>query len=285
MVTTDFTFAFSDTGVILNSDPTLPNDPFVDITKVSGLSNTEFRITEREREGMDGGFVDAAFEKMRVITLEGQIFNATETYLDTLKANFAPSTLPKPFYFLAPGIPERLIYCKSYGMKYDWSTERRFGSVPCQFQLMAEDPTIYGDLLLGTAVLPTTTSGFGFDLSFNFGFGGASAVDGSTTLVNAGNKDADCTFNINGPISNPVIVHELTGNRLAFNIDLVSTDVLTVNLRNKTAVLNGSANRRGTMLGTSRWFLLSPGANTIRFLGTAGSGTPSLDCIARSAYR
>lgn len=284
MLTQDFTFAYSDTGVILNSDPLLPTDPFVDISKVSGLDNAEFRISEREREGMDGGFVDSMYEKMRTIVLEGQIYNTTESYLDSLKANYAPSFAVQPFYFDAPGVSERLIYCKSYGMKYDWDTARRLGIVPVQFQLKAEDPTIYGALITAIANLGSIDTGFAFNLSFNFGFG-AGGTAGTTTITNSGNKDADGTFTITGPVTNPIIVHDNTGNRLTFSIVLGVSDTLVINLRNKTVTLNGTANRRGSLVTTSRWFMLEPGVNTLRFLGTAGAGTPQMQVAGRSAYR
>lgn len=283
----NFTFQYDTAGVVLNSDPALPTDPFIDINKVSGLDNTSFRVTEREREGMDGGFVDAMFEKMRTIVLEGQIINATETYLDSLKANFAPTSAAKPFYFLAPGIDERVIFCKSYGMRYDWGSERRLSIVPVQFQLVAEDPTIYGALQTVAATLGTSgvEVGFSFDRAFNFGFGATNQTAGAAALINLGNKDTDCTFTIQGPVTNPIIVHDLTGNRLSFNIVLDSSQTLAINLRNKTVSLNGTSNRRGTLLGTSRWFTIKPGLNTIRFLGTAGAGTPQLNCSYRAAYR
>jgi len=283
MLTDDYTFQFGTDGQLLNGDPIASDDPFVDITNVTGLDNPEFRITEREREGMDGGFVDATFEKMRTIVLEGTIFNVTDDFLDLLKSNYAPSADAQPFYFKAPGQQERIIYCKSYGVRYAWERPRSYGIVNVQIQLKAEDPTIYGDLLEDTAEIGTSESGFGFDLSFPFGFGLADST-GAAVLYNRGNKNCGATLEIVGPVTNPRIMHNESDGDLQFNIDLTDGDTLTVDLREKTIMLNGTTNRRGTLLNTSTWFLLVPGTNTIRFLGTS-SGSPVLNCTARSAYR
>lgn len=286
MLIDDYTFVFGDGGITLNTEPVDSDQSFIDIVKVTGLNNAEYRITERDREGMDGGFIDSNYEKMRTIILEGYVYNASERFLDQLKANYAPAASAQPFYFLAPNITERLIFAKSYGLRYDWGLERRLNIVPIQIQLKAEDPSIYGPLITSSTTLRTAEAGTDFDLAFDFGF--TNAVSGSTgtaTVNNVGNKDSDCTFDIVGPITDPTILHDQTGYRLNFSIDLNATDVLTINLRNKSIMLNGTANRRGSLLGTSRWFLVKPGVNTFRFLGTAGAGTPQLNCSSRSAYR
>ena len=284
MLAQDYTYAFTDTGQILNTDAN-HSVPFVDVTKVLGFGNAPLRTTEREREGMDGGFIDALYESMRVITIEGNIYNATEAFLDTLKANYAPSAASQPFYFYLPVVGERIVYAKSYGIHLDYDNQRSLGIIPFQIILKAEDPSIYGQLQSGSAIIGGSSTGFGFNLGFNIGFGGSSGTNGTIAINNTGNRDADATFTITGPVTNPAIANDTTGKRITFNIVLGAIDYLTINLRNKTVTLNGTANRRGTMLGTSTWFLLVPGVNSIRFLGTAGGTPPSMTYITRPAYR
>src|SRR5882672_7106541 len=106
----DYEFQLNDSGVRLNSDST---NPFVDVTKASGLDSAPYRETIRDHEGTDGGFIDAEFEKGRDIILEGTIYGTVanvETYLDSLKANFAPVATPIPFYFKPGSVSERLIF-------------------------------------------------------------------------------------------------------------------------------------------------------------------------------
>jgi hypothetical protein len=280
MLTEDFTFQYTDTGVTLNTDVA---SNFVDITKVSGLDSAPLRTSEHDREDMDGGFIDAMYEKMRTVVLEGMVYG-TETYLDTLKANFAPTLRAQPFYFLAPGVQERVLFVKSLGVKYDWEQLRRIGMSPIQFQMQAEDPAIYGALSSGAVDLSGTTTGFGFPFAFPSGFGGTSSYTSLLTLTNDGNRPTDATFTIVGPVIAPILKHDQTGNQLQFNINIASGDWLTVNLRNKTIRLNGVANRRGTLTVGSRWFMLTPGINTVRFLGSS-TATATLQYTTRPAYR
>lgn len=281
----DFSYQLGDTGVLLNpSDQTLP---FVDITEVDGLDSPEFRTTERDHEGQDGGFLDAEFEKMRTITLVGQIIaggDTAETFLDQLKANWAPQRSTIPFYFFHPGSSERLLNVKPLGVKYNITTLRRTGSCDVQFMCQAEDPRIYDNSLqtfnLGQGL--AITNGFGFNLGFNFGFG-ASVDPNSLNIINGGNRPAPAVITIPGPVSDPVIYNDTTGNQLAFDIDIASTDYLVIDLLYRTVKLNGTASRRNTLLEPD-WFMLEPGDNFLRYrAGT--SGGPAATISFRNAWR
>jgi hypothetical protein len=284
----DYTFKFKDNGIVFNTDAD-PLNPFIDVELVQGLGQAEFRVTERDREGIDGGYVDAEYEKMRTIIIEGTVYATHETlepYLEQLKANFAPNKTPQPFYWTAPGIIERVVFCKSYGFKYDWTTARRTGITPFQVQLMAEDPTIYGSLLeVSTAALASEATGRGYDRGYNYGYGPA-ILGGLVEVNNAGNKETGASITIFGPIIAPAIVHDVSGRQLNFDLILAEGETLTVDLRARTVMLNGTANRRTSMSGN--WFMLQPGNNSIRLLGTdpiGGTPDPSMVVSMRSAYR
>lgn len=287
-LTQGFTFQFKDDGVILNTDSITP---FVDIHRVSGLDSSPLRTTERQREGMDGGFIDAEFEQMRTIVIEGILYATVagvESFLDSLKANYAPSTLPQPFYFLAEGSQERVIFCKSLGIRYDWETMRRTGRSSIQIQLKAEDPAIYGQSVLVSTSLGGSSLGRGYNKAYNYGYGGPGQTAGNLTISNTGNRNTFGILTITGPIQNPVLVHDGQNRSLDLDITLGANDYLDIDLRNKTVKLNGTANRRNKLKSTSRWFSFKPGDNVVRFLGTqhiAGPPNPSLQISTRSAYR
>jgi hypothetical protein len=282
-----YTCQYDDSGVALGLDPVTPTSFFVDLIKLDGFDNAPFRVTSRAREGSDGGFVDAEFEDMRIITIEGIAYNCSGANLETLKANFAPSRTVRPFYAYLDTVGQRVVFCKSLGIRYAIDQSARLATFPFQVQLQAEDPTIWSDPAVNiSSGLIGTYGGFGFNLAFNFGFGTTVGTAGSVSAYNYGNKQADATIVINGPVVNPTIVRDESGDALAFNYSLVAGDTLTINLRNRTVMLNGTANRRSALLNTSNWFYLQPGQNSILFLGTAGvGGTPSMAVTYRSAYR
>jgi hypothetical protein len=282
-----YTCQYDDTGITLGLDPITNTSFFVDLTKLDGLDSAPFRTTSRAREGSDGGFMDAEFEEMRVITIEGICYNCNFNNLQALKANFAPSRTAKPFYVYLDGPGQRVVFCKSLGLRYVVDQAARLNTYNIQAQLQAEDPTIWSDpAVLASSGLIGTYGGFGFNLSFNFGFGTTTGTAGSAAAYNNGDKPADATIVISGPVINPTIVHDTLGYALAFSLSLAAGETLTINLRNRTVLLNGTANRRSALLGSSRWFMLQPGNNPILFLGTAGvGGTPNMSITYRSAYR
>lgn len=281
----DFSFRLKDDGVLLN--PTDQIFPFVDIFRIDGLDSAPYRETERDHEGVDGGFLDAEFEKGRPITLEGTAYGPVETLLtllEDLKVNFQPSSTLLPFYYKAPAIGSRVLFVKPRGVRYDWQRALRYGEAPIQFQMYAEDPRQYTPVL-ETGYVPwaaAPTNGIGFNLGFNFGFGTAASMD-NVTVVNNGNREAPAIITISGPVTNPRIVNDTLDTTMLFTIVLGATDTLTIDLGNQTVRLNGTSNQRGT-LQQPNWFLLQPGENHFRYQGDLGTGS-SMKIQYRSAWR
>lgn len=271
-----FQYRYTDTGVLLNADP--PGD-FVDINRVAGLDNAPYRETYRDREGGNGGFVDAEFEKTRSISLEGTVYSTPSEialFLDQLKENYAPGNTPQPFYFSPGGVGERLVFAKALGVKYDWTTALRTGTTPVKFELAAEDPRIY-DAPLQTVIVPlgtAITTGFGFSLGFPFGFGGTTGAGDGANAFNAGSRETPAILTITGDVAvDPLIVNDSCGCSLQFGISLAATDILTIDLANKTVVLNGVANRRNALIDP-QWFMLMKGDNFLRYrAASAGPGS------------
>lgn len=313
----DYTFKFKTDGIVINDDlgpvdmSTGDFVPFIDVTRVSGLSSAPFRITERDREGADGGFIDVEFEKARLVVIEGTLYSPSsqvEPFLDNLKANFAPSNDVYPLYLQAPGIGERVLFCKSYGVQYDWDMLLRLGSTNLQIQLIAEDPAFYdSEPTSSTTSLAQPFGGRGYNKGYNYGYAGtyiitdfyddvysdmygvpATPSDGSVHITNGGNRPTGAVITIYGPILTPVVAHDNSGRQLGFDIELLTNQYLTIDLRNRTVLLNGTSNRRSKLIGTSKWFLLPPGENSLRLLGTdttSGIPDPTMQVVIRGAYR
>lgn len=285
----DFEFLFVDNngnGILLNSDVS-PSQAFVDVTEVVGLDNSPFRETFRDHEGVDGGFLDAEFEKGRDVLITGVIYSPTgllETYLDQLKRNYAPRTSNNRLYFFTPGVGVRFINCKSRGMRYDWEQSRRTGTMKVQFGLYAEDPRIYSYPSLATSLGWTAgpVEGFGFNYGFNFGFGVAPAtLYDQVHAYNDGNRAAPVIITITGPGINPRVLNDTNGGEVLTGLTLLNGDTLTLDMLNHLAILNGTANRRNAVL-VDNWFLLEPGDNVVRFQLEGGGGTVGVTSMALS---
>jgi len=281
----EFEYKLGDTGTILN--PTDQTVPFVDITKVKGLDSPDFRSTERDHEGVDGGFLDAEFEKMRTFTFEGRIITNhinTETFLDTLREEWAPSRTLKPFYFQHPGIAERVAFVKPLGVKFDIDELRRVGSVDVQFMCQAENPMLFDSTLqtLPIAQGVSAMTGFGFPLGFPFGYG--APVDPTTTnAYNGGNRPTPPTFTIPGPVTNPRIFHQGQSKEMVFSITLGASDTLVVDAYYRTVKLNDTVSRRGALVRPD-WFFLDKGDNFLQYRADT-TGNPPMSVSYRNAWR
>lgn len=281
------TFQLNTDGVILNDEITAPGTPFVDVEKVSGLDSAPIRETRRDHEGVDGGFIDAEFEVGREITIEGTVYSngqPLESYLDNLKSNYAPVADPVPFYYITETNLNRLLFVKPLGCEYDWDLARRLGMTPIAIKMYAEDPRIYTNSLqtVPFSMGATITNGFSFNLGFNLTFGGVAATPDGQYVTNGGNRPTPAIFTINGPVTTPLIINDTLGLSLLFDIDLLAGETLVVDISNHTVRLNGTANRRNTLV-VPNWFLLGKGQSFIRFRGIAGSGNMVL--TFRDAWR
>lgn len=282
----DSTFQLSDTGIILNDD-SVGGLPFIDIESVSGLDSAPFRQTKRDHEGVDGGFMDAEFEQGRDISFVGIVYangNPLETFLDSLKANWAPSTTLVPLYILTNDTGLRVVYVKPLGVQYDWDNLRRLGMTAITFSAYAEDPRLYTGTLnsvivpLGAFVL----TGFAFNFGFNLSFGGVTTTADGQFIPNSGNRPAPVVLTITGPVVNPIILNDTVSAVMSFNITLGVGETLVIDTQYHTVRLNGITNRRTSMI-LPGWFNLLPGNNFIRFRATSGTG--SLSVAYRSSWR
>lgn len=284
-LTDDFSYKLGDNGVVLNTDSiTLP---FVDVEKISGLDNAPYRTTERQHEGTDGSFMDAEFEKGRSIIIDGTVYGGAsqvEPYLDSLKANFAPSRTLMPFYFKQLGVEERYMRVKPLGCKYDIGTIRRVGRGEVQFSMFAEDPRIYSSALNSIDISqdPVITSGRSYNKSYNYSYGPPISPVGQNLFV-GGNRPTPALITIFGISAFPKIINETLGITMDFDITVQSGETLTIDSQYHTVRLNGVANRRSSLINPN-WFSLLPGVNYIRYR-TQFAGSSYINVQWHDAWR
>lgn len=284
---TDLSYQFSDNGVLLNQDST--QLPFIDVESVSGLDSAPFRESERDSEGWDGGVVEAEFETIRTIEINGTIYATPTTVfdlLDDLKANFAPNTISQPFYFQMPTQEPRMVLCKSLGIKYDLNSAIRLSTTAFQIVLKAYDPTIYSTAVHSTSqsLMAATQDGRGYSRAYPLTYGGTTTT-GIFIVNNGGNRPVGGIITIPGPVTNPQVLSDTDGGKfLQIQISLSSTDHLDVDLGSRTILLNGTANRRNQLTSDSQWFRLLPGDNALRY--SAATNTASrVEVNWRDGYR
>lgn len=289
-LTTDFSYQLGNAGFIIN-DGSPTAYPTVDLDTVKGLDSAPVRVTVKDREGTDGGYVDAEFDQTRTIVLSGLLYDDatnTEITLDQLKGEWAPSQVPIALYARNPKVGTRMLWVKPQGCNYDIDVLRRLGMCAVTFTALAGDPRIYSstETIRTMGVSDVLQTGFGFNLGFNFGFGGITAGNGPALIVNTGNRSTPVKFQIYGPFINPHIMNLTTGDEMAFDFAIsTTTDYLEVDTSTHTVRFNGTDNQRTTLRRPS-WFDLDPGGNYLGFRVEGGSSVAThMDIRYRSAWR
>jgi hypothetical protein len=119
---------------------------------------------------------------------------------------------------------------------------------------------------------PQALAGRTYNKTFSYSFGaGSNQVQTYTT--NAGRANAGGVITVTGPVTNPVIGSTTQNKYLTVNTTLASTDVLTLDLTNKTVtvtdVTGTTTNIRNLLSNGSSWFDVQPGLNGLYFTGSA----------------
>lgn len=137
------------------------------------------------------------------------------------------------------------------------------------------DPRIYSSTLTTLSTSQAVSSGgLVFPAVAPLAFAG-SASGGQITATNAGEFPAPWVATISGPVTDPRLENITTGQTVAFTGTVDSGQTLVVSSLDRTVLLNGTASRYSWLVGTSQWFDLAAGDNTIRFAGTSGTGSLS----------
>jgi hypothetical protein len=249
------------------------------------------RAAVAEREADDGGIDAPTYEGPRVITLEGTCIapnkleqNAAK---DRLNAVAYTSRDLYPLVVTETHLERTALVRRSGGAKVADK-----GPVAFEFSLalVAPDPRKYAldaasvDVSLAGSV---AVVGRTYPRTYpkTYGTAGATSTP-SATITNVGNRDTGAVITLTGGIYRPGVMHVGTGAALRFDITMLDTDQLVIDLLNRTAVLNGTVSRRSSLMVGSAWFLVPPGASQVRMLGTStGSTGAAMNVTYHSAWK
>lgn len=101
-------------------------------------------------------------------------------------------------------------------------------------------------------------------------------------VTNAGNEITNPSFKLSGAGSNWTITNNTTGKSFVINRSITGTDYITVNVENRTVLLNGTTSIFADFSGD--FFTLDPGVNSITTSVTGGDGTTEIHVYHRDAY-
>lgn len=146
--------------------------------------------------------------------------------------------------------------------------------------MLAPDPLRYGPWLSGSTNLPRSLGGFTLPITLPVSTG-ASTASGAVTAFNDGDTDSDPIFTVWGPTPTGATITDENGRQLYIPEAVSAGRQLIIDTRNRTALLDGVANR----VVTGTWPVLRPGINHFRFNASAYDAGAQLTVSYRSARR
>lgn len=154
-------------------------------------------------------------------------------------------------------------------------------------QFECSDPRRYslGEHSVFISMPDLVTDGLDYPLDYPLDYG-MEATPSQLIVFNDGDAPTPVILNFTGPVTNPTLVNQTTGQRLGFNITLTGDEVLTVNTRLGTVLLDGTADRLYTRTIDSSpilGFELLPGENDMQAIAEEWEVGAGIEIIYRDA--
>lgn len=229
-----------------------PGTDFV-ITHIDGLSPPDLKQSESSKSIEHGSHIYASYFMDRVIDLVGMIYGGGDPhakFMDLREALMPPGTIIKPLMIKWPNLP--LLYSYAHPIRKNWQLAPGLGVGVAQFalQFRAGDPLLYAAA----------------ESSINI-------IRGATGVAaNAGIESTLPIVTLDGPLTNPVITNQTTGQSLKLNVTLASgAQSVAIDFNNKT-IFQGGVSRYGWLDTGSEWWGIAPGNNTLALTADAGTG-------------
>lgn len=266
------------------------------LTSHSGLDAPPYRVSSYENAGEDGGTVGAAFYGSRLVTLTGVVKAADGAGVadyNQARRNLAymcrirkdSSGFPKmtPFSFTTlDGVAYTFSgQIKSFQVDSDFVNHGKFF-----LTILCPDPIVYGAAFTSGAIVRPSGGTVSFPLTFSPTFSFGTGTGGNASVNNYGNADVWPVITLRGVGSNPYIYSASRGKNMKLNFATTnSTDVIVIDMKNKTIVLNGSTNLLSYKDVDSDWFSIQAGVVTaIQFNTSSSSDTMTMEVTGNVAY-
>lgn len=248
------------------------DDDFVGyLRNVSGMDSPAVRYSPVDLPMADGALPTDGYYGARTITIDGMIWPDPPVLVNHREEKLRRATNAlradcELRWWPVGQTPLRVLTRRSDGPRINQGRPRSF-----TVSLVATDPLIYSQ------DARSHTTPYSRDTLCRVSCG------------NEGTARAPWVARIQGPIANPVLRNETTGQEIRLTasggLTLPSTDYVELNSRAHTVEINGGTNAYNKLaFTTSAWFDLAPGTNEIRVSGTGQNANTALTVDYRAAW-
>jgi hypothetical protein len=252
------------------------------VYEIDGLEGLPDISSQDDNRGFnDGMYSGRDFLRGRTITMTILTFagngNSAQQNFNLLQGALIPQqTDVTPLNFLMSVTDvEMTIGARVRSRRTTVDPDYTFGFIRSQYTFFCPDPRYYNATTTTVSLIPVQALGRTYDRIYDLTYGGGAS---GASVNNNGTTTTYPTITITGPISNPTISNNTTGQFVTVNTTLGVSDSLVINLYEKTITLNGSY-ARNLLNNNSQWFGCAPGTTIISFTGstyTIGTTTATM---------
>ncbi len=252
------------------------------------LESPEVRSSDRTLLQRHGASAGTDYLGARVVQLGFTVLDDPAALADVLSA-FQPASGDKVLRFAVPGLAGGSGRLTARVRKRSAPVDVAYASGAARFdvELYAADPVLYADQATTARVLPLAPRGSVKAFPFRFPFGvlkaGAVYISPPADITVSGNTPTWPVYTITGPALNPSVINRSTGERLTVQLSVPTSEVLTIDTRTRSVMLNG-ASRYGALTAESVWFPFRPGVVQLEFDDLLGDKNRGADVRWRSAW-
>lgn len=243
------------------------------------------------RPSSHGAWVGKKLLGQRIITWKGRFAASREdweTEIKRLRSAFSPALGTEEYTIVIRTRTETkmsfgTVTARAIPMNYQYG----YYGAQVTIQFECSDPRRYslGENTVFISMPSLTTDGLDYPLVYPLDYG-AEITASQLIVLNDGDAPSPVTLNFVGPVTNPVLINQTTGERLGFDIVLAEEDTLTVDTRLGTVLLNGTADRLYTRTLTSSPILgfdLQPGENDMQAIADEWEAGSGIEIVYRDA--
>jgi hypothetical protein len=243
------------------------------------------------RPASHGAWVGKKLLGQRILTWKGRFSAPRDEWaveIKRLKSAFSPPSGTEELTIVVSTRDEMLmafgtVSARVIPMNYQYG----YYGAQVTIQFECSDPRKYslGENTAFISMPDLITDGLDYPLVYPLDYG-AEGTPSQLIVTNDGDAPSPVVLNFVGPVTNPTLISQTTGERLGFEIVLTADDTLTVNTRLGTVILNGTADRLYTRTLTSSPILgfdLMPGDNEMQAIGDEWEVGAGIEIVYRDA--
>lgn len=254
-----------------------------DLRNWDGTAEADFEIVKRPRAF--GSLTSDSTDQHRVLEAYGSITVPTPEALQPAmsRLNLAASLNETVLGVNEAGLIRHMIVKRQD--KVIWTRINQY-QADFSFQLIAEDPRKFGDLVTYETGLPASSGGLTYPVTYPVTYEGNTS-SGLLTIVNDGDTEAPVWFKVEGvvPAGGWAVANGTQGKRVSFisTLSLLDDEFITIDMDRREVLAQGQSPRSG-WIGQRGWFTLSPGANEIAFTAVNFDPTAQMTVYTMSAW-